>query len=135
MCQPQILLDPERWNGAMGLGFFLMRSATGRTWVGHTGGMPGHITGVFTHRESGTGGIALMNSTSAPGPGRARDRAGRPRRRPRPGRGRAVAPGHPVPDELARCWAAGSPRASPSSSGSSEGELKARIDKPARGGR
>jgi CubicO group peptidase (beta-lactamase class C family) len=68
MCQPQVLLDAERWNGAMGLGFFLMRSASGRTWVGHTGGMPGHITGVFTHRESGTGGVALMNSTSAPAP-------------------------------------------------------------------
>jgi CubicO group peptidase (beta-lactamase class C family) len=68
MCQPQVLLDPERWNGAMGLGFFLMRSAGGRTWVGHTGGMPGHITGVFTHRESGTGGIALMSSTAAPAP-------------------------------------------------------------------
>jgi hypothetical protein len=36
--------------------------------VGHTGGMPGHITGVFTHRESGTGGLALMNSTAAPDP-------------------------------------------------------------------
>jgi CubicO group peptidase (beta-lactamase class C family) len=68
MCQPQVLLDPERWNGAMGLGFFLMRSPSGRTWVGHTGGMPGHITGVFTHRESGTGGIALMSSTAAPAP-------------------------------------------------------------------
>ena len=27
MCQPQILLDPDQWNGAMGLGFFLIRSA------------------------------------------------------------------------------------------------------------
>jgi CubicO group peptidase (beta-lactamase class C family) len=68
MCQPQVLLTTESWSGAMGLGFFLMRSATGRTWVGHTGGMPGHITGVFTHRESGTGGIALMNATVTPAP-------------------------------------------------------------------
>ena len=68
MCQPQILLNTELWNGAMGLGFFLMRSSTGRTWVGHTGGMPGHITGVFTHRQSGTGGIALMNATVTPAP-------------------------------------------------------------------
>jgi CubicO group peptidase (beta-lactamase class C family) len=68
MCQPQVLLTTETWNGAMGLGFFLMRSPTGRTWVGHTGGMPGHITGVFTHRESGTGGIALMNATVTPAP-------------------------------------------------------------------
>jgi hypothetical protein len=46
----------------------VVRSPTGRTYVGHTGGMPGHITGVFTHRESGTGGIALMSSTAAPAP-------------------------------------------------------------------
>ena len=52
----------------MGLGLFLVRSQAGRTWVGHTGGMPGHITGVFTHRESGTGAMVLMNSTSAPDP-------------------------------------------------------------------
>jgi CubicO group peptidase (beta-lactamase class C family) len=68
MCQPQLLIDPEGWGGAMGLGFFLLRSPTRRTWVGHTGGMPGQITGVFTHRESGTGGIVLMNSTSSPDP-------------------------------------------------------------------
>jgi CubicO group peptidase (beta-lactamase class C family) len=68
MCQPQILLTTDAWNAAMGLGFFLVRSSTGRTYVGHTGGMPGHITGVFTHRESGTGGIVLMNNTAPPPP-------------------------------------------------------------------
>ena len=68
MCQPQVMRDVEGWTGAMGLGFFLARSEAGRTWVGHTGGMPGHITGVFTHRESGTGAIVLMGSSSAPDP-------------------------------------------------------------------
>jgi CubicO group peptidase (beta-lactamase class C family) len=68
MCEPQILLNTEVWTAAMGLGLFLMRSATGRTWVGHAGAMPGHKTGVFTHRESGTGGIALMNATVTPAP-------------------------------------------------------------------
>ncbi|QZY30838.1 beta-lactamase family protein [Nocardioides coralli] len=68
MCQPQAMRDLEGWTAAMGLGFFLHRSPGGRTWVGHTGGMPGHITGVFTHRESGTGAVVLMNSTSAPDP-------------------------------------------------------------------
>lgn len=68
MCQPQLVLDTDSWTGAMGLGFFLMRSPGKRTWVGHTGGMPGQVTGVFTHRESGTGGIALMNSSSTPDP-------------------------------------------------------------------
>jgi CubicO group peptidase (beta-lactamase class C family) len=67
MCEPQIMIDRERWTGAFGLGFMLIRSGT-RTYVGHTGGMPGHITGLFTHRESGTGGLVLMNTTSAPDP-------------------------------------------------------------------
>ena len=67
MCEPQIMIDRERWSGAFGLGFMLIRKGT-RTYVGHTGGMPGHITGLFTDRESGTGGLALMNSTSAPDP-------------------------------------------------------------------
>jgi CubicO group peptidase (beta-lactamase class C family) len=67
MCEPQIMIDRERWAGAFGLGFMLLRSGN-RMYVGHTGGMPGHITGLFTHRETGTGGLVLMNSTSAPDP-------------------------------------------------------------------
>ena len=63
MCQPQIMIDRQRWTGAMGLGFFLVRSGT-RTYVGHTGGMPGHITALFTDREAGTGGVVLTNSGS-----------------------------------------------------------------------
>jgi CubicO group peptidase (beta-lactamase class C family) len=65
MCEPQVMTDRQRWTGAMGLGFFLVRSGT-RTYVGHTGGMPGHITAVFTDRESGTGGIALTSSGTTP---------------------------------------------------------------------
>lgn len=65
MCEPQVMVDRERWTAAFGLGLMLVRSGT-RTYVGHTGGWPGFVTGLFTHRESGTGGIALMNSTSAP---------------------------------------------------------------------
>lgn len=68
MCQPQLMIDTDGWAAAMGLGFFLMRSPGGRTFIGHTGGMPGHISGVFTHRESGTGGVVLMNATSSPDP-------------------------------------------------------------------
>jgi len=67
MLQPQIMADIERWQLAFGLGFMLLRSGD-RIFAGHTGGMPGHITGLFTHRPSGTSGLALMNSTSAPDP-------------------------------------------------------------------
>ena len=68
MCQPQVLLDTERWNGGMGLGLFVLRPPSGRTWVGHDGGMPGHLTALLTHRESGTGGIVLMSNTAGPDP-------------------------------------------------------------------
>ena len=61
MCTPQIVMDLDRWSGAMGLGFFLVRSGT-RVYAGHTGGMPGHITALFTDREAGTGGVVLSNS-------------------------------------------------------------------------
>ena len=61
MCEPQIVMDRERWTAAMGLGFFLVRSGT-RTYVGHTGGMPGHVTALFTDRAAGTGSLALTNA-------------------------------------------------------------------------
>ena len=93
MCQPQILIDREGWTAAMGLGFFLIRSGK-RTYVGHTGGMPGHITALFTDRKAETGGMALTNSGATPGHRRFRDRAGRPRHRARAGRARAVAARH-----------------------------------------
>jgi len=69
MCQPQVILDTERWNGGMGLGLFVLRTPSGRTWVGHDGGMPGHLTALLTHRESGTAGIVLMSNTAGPDPG------------------------------------------------------------------
>jgi hypothetical protein len=49
----------------MGLGFFLLRSGT-RTYVGHTGGMPGHITALFTDRDARTGAVVLTNSGTTP---------------------------------------------------------------------
>ena len=67
MCQPQIMADVDRWQLGFGLGFMLLRLGE-RVFIGHTGGMPGHITGTFVHRPSGTAGIALMNATSAPDP-------------------------------------------------------------------
>jgi CubicO group peptidase (beta-lactamase class C family) len=131
MCQPQILLNPDNWNAAMGLGFFLARSGTGRTWVGHTGGMPGHITGVFTHRESGTGGIVLMTNTVSPAPDAfaiqlADHVVEHDPVEPEPWR-----PGTEVPDEfrglLGRWFSEGSPFVF----WVEQGELRARLDKPA----
>ncbi|MFI7059663.1 serine hydrolase domain-containing protein [Kribbella sp. NPDC050124] len=67
MCQVQIMADMDRWQLAFGLGFMLLRRGD-RIFVGHDGGMPGHITSTFVHRPSGTAGIALQSSTSAPAP-------------------------------------------------------------------
>ncbi len=67
MCQPQIMADLDKWQLAWGLGLMLVRVGD-RVFAGHTGGMPGHITGMFVHRASATSGICLMNSTSAPDP-------------------------------------------------------------------
>jgi CubicO group peptidase (beta-lactamase class C family) len=67
MCQPQIMADLDRWQLAWGLGLMLLR-VDDRILVGHTGGMPGHVSGMFVHRPTGTGGLALMNATAAPDP-------------------------------------------------------------------
>jgi CubicO group peptidase (beta-lactamase class C family) len=67
MCQPQIMADVDKWRLGWGLGLELVK-VDDRIFVGHTGGMPGHITGIFVHRPSSTSGLALMNSTSAPDP-------------------------------------------------------------------
>lgn len=66
MRQPQITAD-SGWNMAWGLGFQLMRR-DGRTWFGHTGGMPGGITGFFSEPGSGTTGAVLMNNSISKDP-------------------------------------------------------------------
>lgn len=66
MCQPQVMADTLGWTSAWGLGLQIVRHE-GRAWVGHTGGWPGSITGVFTERSSATTGLILMNN-SAPVP-------------------------------------------------------------------
>lgn len=65
MCEPQAVMDLEGWTSAMGLGLFLVRSGK-RVYVGHTGGMPGHITALFTDRAAKTGGVVLTNSGTTP---------------------------------------------------------------------
>lgn len=66
MRQPQIAADPQ-WNTAWGLGLELERR-DGRIWFGHTGGMPGGITGFFSDPESGTTGAVLMNNSVSKDP-------------------------------------------------------------------
>jgi CubicO group peptidase (beta-lactamase class C family) len=130
MCQPQILLTTESWNAAMGLGFFLARAGSGRTYVGHTGGMPGHITGVFTHRESGTGGIVLMNNTAPPAPDAFALELVEHVLEHDPVEDEPWQPGTSVPDELRPILGRWFSEGQPFVFWVEQGELRARIDKP-----
>lgn len=100
MTQPQAVVDPRGWSQAMGLGFFLLRRGQ-RVWVGHTGGMPGHITGVFTHRESGTGGLVFMNNSASPDPSAFAVDLADAVEEAEPAEEAVWAPGTEVPEELA----------------------------------
>jgi CubicO group peptidase (beta-lactamase class C family) len=66
MLEPLAVRD-DRFSAAHGLGFMIVRQGD-RTWFGHTGGTPGGITGAFSHRESGTTAVVLMNNTGASDP-------------------------------------------------------------------
>ena len=130
MCQPQILLTTDSWNAAMGLGLFLIRTPTGRTYVGHTGGMPGHITGVFTDRESGTGGIVLMNNTAPPPPDAFAIELADHVVEHDPVDADPWQPGTSVPDELRPILGRWFSEGQPFVFWVEQGELRARIDKP-----
>jgi CubicO group peptidase (beta-lactamase class C family) len=130
MCQPLILLTTDSWNAAMGLGFFLIRTPGGRTYVGHTGGMPGHITGVFTHRESGTGGIVLMNNTAPPAPDAFAVELAEHVVEHDPVEAEPWQPGTSVPDELRPILGRWFSEGQPFVFWVEQGELRARIDKP-----
>lgn len=66
MRQPQIIVD-DKWSEAWGLGLELVRRGD-HVWFGHTGGLPGGITGFFSEPDSGTTGAVLMNSSSSKDP-------------------------------------------------------------------
>jgi len=65
---PQVMVDPDRWDRGWGLGLELY-NRDGRIFGGHGGAMPGHLAGVYVHRESGVGAAVLTNAgTRAPTP-------------------------------------------------------------------
>lgn len=67
MCQPRAVADADGWTRMHGLGWMLIRSG-GRTWVGHTGGLPGARTAFFTERDSGTTAMIASNATTGGDP-------------------------------------------------------------------
>ena len=62
MCQPQIVADLDKLAAGLGSRPDAHARRADRVWVGHTGGMPGHITGLCVHRQSKTVAITLINS-------------------------------------------------------------------------
>lgn len=99
MTEPQVLADTTGWTSAWGLGLMLVRR-DGKTWVGHTGGFPGSITGVFTERESSTTGLILMNNSAAPDPAAIATELGSYLLKHEPPLVQPWTPGSQLPDEL-----------------------------------
>lgn len=66
MCRTVIMRDAT-WTSGHGLGWMVMRHGE-RTVVGHSGGMPGFVTGLKVHRDSGVGAVVFANSTSGSDP-------------------------------------------------------------------
>jgi CubicO group peptidase (beta-lactamase class C family) len=63
---PQVIVTPDRWDRGWGLGLELL-NRDGRIFGGHGGAMPGHLAGVYVHRESNVGAAVLTNAgTRAP---------------------------------------------------------------------
>lgn len=129
MCQPQVVADLAGWSLAWGLGLELVRR-DGRTWVGHTGGHPGYVTGVFTHRETATTGIVLTNQTAASAPDAFAVRLGAYAVEHEPVLPEPWRPGTTVPEEfvplLGRWFSEGRPFVF----SVREGQLEGRIDLP-----
>ena len=111
MTSPEIMADADRWTLAWGLGLELFRSGD-RVFVGHTGGMPGHLTALVIRRWDKIASMVLANTSSTADPGAlAIELAERvlddDPRLPTPWR-----PGPPVPEDLTslvgRWWSEGS---------------------------
>ena len=127
MAQPQIMADLEGWRLGWGLGLMLFRSGD-RVYVGHTGGMPGHITGLVVHRSSGTVGVSLMNTTSAPDPAAFAIALAEHVIENDPEEPEAWTPGGSVPDELVGVLGQWFSEGTPFTFSVRQGVLEARVD-------
>ncbi len=66
MCRTVIMRD-DAWQSGHGLGLMVLRHGE-RTVVGHSGGMPGFVTGLQVDRRSGAGAVVFATSTSGSDP-------------------------------------------------------------------
>jgi CubicO group peptidase (beta-lactamase class C family) len=63
MRTPHVIVDPDAWTQAWGLGLGLVRRE-GRVVAEHGGSMPGHLAGMALEAPSRTAAVVLTNSTS-----------------------------------------------------------------------
>ena len=129
MVQPQILADTEGWTQAYGLGFQIIRK-DGHTWIGHTGGHPGFITGFFTERESATTGMFLSNQSASTAPGGFAAELGSYALEHEPVTPEPWRPGTSVPTELEPLVGRWFSEGQPFVFTVREGRLEARVDVP-----
>ncbi|MCP9485348.1 MAG: beta-lactamase family protein [Gaiellaceae bacterium MAG52_C11] len=110
MSHVRVMVDHERWALAWGTGLELYRRGE-HVFVGHGGGMPGHLAGLVVHRGSGIGASVLMNTSAGGQPeALALDLAGAAIEA-LPGTSELWRPGEPPPSEvepiLGRWWTEG----------------------------
>jgi CubicO group peptidase (beta-lactamase class C family) len=67
MCRPLVMVDPDGWTLAYGMGFGMARRGQ-RVYVGHGGAMPGFLTGLRVRRADRVGVIAFANTTAGAKP-------------------------------------------------------------------
>ncbi len=114
MSQPEIMTDTERWSEAFGLGLLLERRDD-RVFVGHSGGMPGFVTGMMVRRSDDLGAVVLTNSSSGTAPIALAVELASLVLDEQPSVPLPWRPAEPVPDEieplLGRWWTEGAPLA------------------------
>jgi len=67
MCTPVVVLDPDGWTRAYGLGLELVRSGE-RIYVGHRGAMPGFLSALRVRRAERTGAFVVATTTAGAEP-------------------------------------------------------------------
>ena len=67
MCAPVVVLDPDGWTRAYGLGFELVRSGE-RIYMGHRGAMPGFLSALRVRRADRTGVFVVATTTAGADP-------------------------------------------------------------------
>ncbi|GAA3605300.1 serine hydrolase domain-containing protein [Marihabitans asiaticum] len=132
MCQPQTMADATGWTMAWSLGLQLLRKE-GRTWVGHTGGWPGSVTGCFTERDSRTTAVLLMNQTNPVPPAAAAIGMGHEAVEREPAELEPWVPGSEIPEGLAELLGHWYSEGTGFVLSVREGKLEARVEGAAKG--